>query len=852
MRQAAAAQREGPTVRSPEALYELANRLKADSRFSHGRRVLAVARSRPVRDAALARKLRQRHALCTYKDPDLPADARLDAALAILSDGENLATTTDQETLGLAGAIHKRRWQLDLRRENLEESLHYYRRGHEVGAEKDFGYTSINTAYVLDLLASLEENAAQAAGTVSPIAAERRAEARTIRETLTTVLPPLPGQEGQEWLGGEWWYHATLIEAYFGLGEYVQAAARVETAMAIEGAPEWEYRSTATQLASLATILPGLPRDAAEFETTAAGDVLRRLLGNRAAALRTASVGKIGLALSGGGFRASLYHIGVLAALAEMDLLRHVEVLSCVSGGSILGAHYYLEVKHLLETKSDDEITRDDFVEIVKRLEQDFLEGVQRNIRMHVIGGLKSNLELIFSSEHSRTKRVGDLYEKHLYSRVEDGAGDKPRWMTDLFIRPRQDREDFRPRRDNWRRSAKVPDLVLNATTLNTGHNWRFTASWMGEPPTYRGEGLDTNYTLRRMYYAEAPAAHRCVRLGHAVAASSCVPGLFEPLSLDGLYPGLTVRLVDGGVHDNQGVAALLEEECSVVLVSDASGQMGTEDVPGAGALAVPLRSNSILMSRVRVEQYDELKSRYRSKLLRGLMFVHLKQGLGGETIDWIGCEDPDPATGESRTGRADETGERLQPDLLQRLSAIRTDLDAFSDAEAFSLMYAGWRMTSQAFEMRALDWIPRSAGGGQQWRFLDIEAYLKVPSRTERLMTLLDVGRHRALKVWKLVGPLRVAGTILVTAAVIAAGWLALAYRDTPLLTVGMVAGTLATVALTSILGAWATYVKDPGGTSRRVLAGIALAATGWIIAGIHLAIFKPLFLKAGRIRER
>jgi hypothetical protein len=58
--------------------------------------------------------------------------------------------------------------------------------------------------------------------------------------------------------------------------------------------------------------------------------------------------------------------------------------------------------------------------------------------------------------------------------------------------------------------------------------------------------------------------------------------------------------------------------------------------------------------------------------------------------------------------------------------------------------------------------------------------------------------------------------------------------------------------VALTSILGAWATYVKDPGGTSRRVLAGIALAATGWIIAGIHLAIFNPLFLRAGRIRER
>ena len=47
---------------------------------------------------------------------------------------------------------------------------------------------------------------------------------------------------------------------------------------------------------------------------------------------------KLGLALSGGGFRASLFHIGVLARMAELDLLRHVGVLSTVSGGSIIGA----------------------------------------------------------------------------------------------------------------------------------------------------------------------------------------------------------------------------------------------------------------------------------------------------------------------------------------------------------------------------------------------------------------------------------------------------------------------------------------------------------------------------------
>src|SRR4029453_5878113 len=100
------------------------------------------------------------------------------------------------------------------------------------------------------------------------------------------------------------------------------------------------------------------------------------------------------------------------------------------------------------------------------------------------------------------------------------------------------------PKLHNWRRAAKVPILVLNATTLNTGHNWQFTATWMGEPPAGIDAEIDGNYRLRRMYYREAPAAHRTVRLGHAVAASACVPGIFEPLVLADLYPDITVRLV--------------------------------------------------------------------------------------------------------------------------------------------------------------------------------------------------------------------------------------------------------------------------------------------------------------------
>ena len=66
--------------------------------------------------------------------------------------------------------------------------------------------------------------------------------------------------------------------------------------------------------------------------------------------------------------------------------------------------------------------------------------------------------------------------------------------------------------------------------------------------------------------------AHQQVPIGQAVVASACVPGLFKPIRLDGLYERrergkaaapLIVRQVDGGVHDNQGIAGLLEQDAA-------------------------------------------------------------------------------------------------------------------------------------------------------------------------------------------------------------------------------------------------------------------------------------------------
>src|SRR5262245_66247182 len=47
----------------------------------------------------------------------------------------------------------------------------------------------------------------------------------------------------------------------------------------------------------------------------------------------------VALCLSGGGFRAALFHLGALRRLNELRVLSRVTHISAVSGGSILAAH---------------------------------------------------------------------------------------------------------------------------------------------------------------------------------------------------------------------------------------------------------------------------------------------------------------------------------------------------------------------------------------------------------------------------------------------------------------------------------------------------------------------------------
>jgi len=763
----------------PGVLLQIAKNLKKEMRFGYARRLLARASNHEslASDPELKELIFQQFALCTYKDQDLPADKRLDRALQILREVADFSKTEKSETLGLIGAIYKRKWEIDNQRKNLELSLSYYRRGYEQGVDKDQGWTGINAAFVLDRLASIEELEAKEANRTSDVARKHREEACQIRAAILKRLVDLINIPKNKWLESEWFYYATLAEAAFGLQDYKKAVEWIKEGQEKTKPAEWELETCARQLASLARLQP-------TKDLTEQWEALKDAFGDETVS-RNAFVGKIGLALSGGGFRASLYHLGVLARLAELDVLRNVEVLSCVSGGAIVGAYYYLKVRHLLHTRTNSEITPEDYIKVVREMVDEFTAGVQKNIRTRVAVNPLKNFLMFWSEDYSRTARAAELYEQHLYSRVKDGEESADRWLNDLTIAPlimdqsgKRERDyGFVPKYHNWRRDAKVPILVLNAATLNTGHTWQFTASWMGEAPGGINTEIDGNERLRRMYYPDAPKNYQRVRLGHAVGASAAVPGVFEPITMDLLYPKRIVRLADGGVCDNQGLATLFEQDCKVILVSDASGQMESQPASSRGVFGVLLRTNDIFQARIREAQYTHLKGQQRSSLLRSFMFVHLKEDLDVDPVDWFDCPDPYAASDEdarpsSRCGPDTKYG--IAKDIQRRLSALRTDLDSFSEAEAYALMTSGYCMTAHQLKMeRPLEGF-KEPSKDEEWEFLKIKKYMTGKSDGyEYLKKLLSAGSSLAFKVWQIDPILKWAARVsffLIIAAIIAA----------------------------------------------------------------------------------
>lgn len=454
---------------------------------------------------------------------------------------------------------------------------------------------------------------------------------------------------------------------------------------------------------------------------------------------------KLGLALSGGGFRASLFHIGVLARLAELDLLRRVDVLSTVSGGSIIGAYYYLKLKQLLEGKRLDasgkavSLSPQAYVDLVSEIEHEFLGCVQTNVRMRALLDPAANAKMIFSDDYSRSDRMAEVYDECFYRRFSD----RKIALTDLLVTPVGVKPGFDVRDYNRTAAYKIPVLNINATSLNTGGRWVFTAVELGEVPS--ANPIDTIRLLPRIRYDDPDLTEKqrkkleMIGLAEAVAASACVPAIFTPLAIHDLYPEgpngeeLVVELVDGGVYDNQGVDALLSHGCDYMICSDASGQLDEKRTPANQLLPVATRANDILMTRVRAECYDNLRGRPGDGKF---VFFHLRDAFHGS---------PDfPAI----PGPVDQCdgGDNGQ---IYALSNIRTDLDAFSDIEAYALMYDGYCLADYFLQRdQANSGLGDQCPGGapsKPWRFLAIGPV--VAKKKDVLLSHLVIGKYLFFK---------------------------------------------------------------------------------------------------------
>lgn len=203
---------------------------------------------------------------------------------------------------------------------------------------------------------------------------------------------------------------------------------------------------------------------------------------------------KLGLALAGGGFRASLFHLGVLRRMAELDLLRHVQVLSAVSGGSIVGALYVLLLKERLENPVHTSISRDGYLEIVDELQHDLVGGIRKNLRTRLFMNPFTLLKvLLFRS--SLAAEMGRLYERHVFGAAlarlrQSGARIASGRIPLAALRLREaavERQGSAVKynldalADADRPGSAVTSLILNATSLNSGARFWFSPTEIGD-----------------------------------------------------------------------------------------------------------------------------------------------------------------------------------------------------------------------------------------------------------------------------------------------------------------------------------------------------------------------------------
>jgi NTE family protein len=239
----------------------------------------------------------------------------------------------------------------------------------------------------------------------------------------------------------------------------------------------------------------------------------------------------VGLCLSGGGYRAMVFHIGVLWRFYEAGLLQSLKRISSVSGGSITSGVLALAWPKLTFNPADLTDFKDQVVKPLRNMAGRTLDAYA------VLGGV-----LLPGTVSDRVARA---FGDHLFG--------------DATLQSLPDE----------------PRFVFNATSVQTGALFRFSKPYLGD------------YRIGRVMKPTVP-----LRL--AVAASSAFPPVLSPVTMEldpsSFEPGSgtdlqfdpydsRIVLTDGGVYDNLGLETVWKRY-DTVFVSDGGAKLAPEPEP--------------------------------------------------------------------------------------------------------------------------------------------------------------------------------------------------------------------------------------------------------------------------------
>jgi NTE family protein len=296
---------------------------------------------------------------------------------------------------------------------------------------------------------------------------------------------------------------------------------------------------------------------------------------------------RLGLSLSGGGYRATAFHLGTLNKLQEMNILQQADVISTISGGSVIGAYYCLQ--------------KDDY----NNFSQSLYSGVQqKNVIKKVLFSFTALKLLVFAliflipafyflfTPYAWLFPVLISTFIFLLLKFQFHIFPVSKKIEDIY-------NDFFYAGKKLGELPEYPALVIGSTNLQTARPFTFSRNWM----------QDSTYQYRK---PQVKFIANDFPVARAVMASSCVPFAFTPIKIDKQYfqdPSLAKDvhplLVDGGVYDNQGIHKIMQHgsyECMHVITSDAGGGSSGE-LSIRNTIALLISTVDVFMSRIKKAQ---------------------------------------------------------------------------------------------------------------------------------------------------------------------------------------------------------------------------------------------------------